>query len=67
MRLYAANHDGRWPDQLSDITEVPIPTNPIDGKAFIYQRHGDKALVTSEKGPHNTPWRYEITLMRKEK
>ncbi len=51
MRLYAASHDGRWPDQLSDITEVPIPTNPFDGKPFIYERRGEKAILTSEMGP----------------
>ena len=62
MRLYAANHDGRWPDRLSDITEVPIPTNPCDGKPFIYQRQDDKALLTSQIGPRGVPWRYEITF-----
>lgn len=67
MRLYAANHDGRWPDQLSDITEVPIPRNPIDDKPFIYQRHGNKAVVTCEKGPRGAPWRHEVTLMTKGK
>ena len=36
MRLYAATHDGQWPDRLSDITEVPIPVNPFDGKPFLY-------------------------------
>ena len=51
MRLYAADHDGRWPDRLSDITEVPLPLNPYDGKPFVYERHGDKALLTVEHGP----------------
>ena len=36
MRLYAADHGGRWPDRLSDITEVPVPVNPYDGKPFLY-------------------------------
>lgn len=67
MRLYAAAHDGRWPDSLSDITEVPIPTNPCDDKPFVYQRQGDKAVLTSESGPSGVPWRHEITLRRKEK
>jgi hypothetical protein len=67
MRLYAASHDGRWPDRLSDITDVPIPLNPCDGKSFIYQRQGNKAILTSEKGPRNVPWRHEITLMQKAK
>jgi hypothetical protein len=65
LRLYAANHEGRWPDRLSDITEVPIPNNPFDGKPFLYQRDGDKAVLNSEAGPPNMPWRYEITFGRK--
>jgi hypothetical protein len=67
MRLYAAAHDGQWPDRLSDITEVPIPLNPCDGKPFLYERHGDKAVVNSDKGPMYVPWRYEITLMQSKK
>ena len=67
MRLYAATHDGQWPDRLSDITEVPIPMNPFDGKSFIYQRQGNKAILTSEHGPTGMPWRHEITLMPKAK
>jgi hypothetical protein len=67
LRLYAANHEGRWPDRLSDIKEVPIPNNPFDGKPFIYQRDGDKAVLNCEAGPPNAPWRYEITFGRKGK
>ncbi len=67
MRLYAATHDGRWPDRLSDITEVPIPLNPCDGKPFLYQRQGNKAVLTSQRGPTNVPWNHEIALMPKAK
>ncbi len=65
MRLYAADHGGRWPDRLSEITEVPIPANPYDDKPFIYERHGDKASLTVGSGPINFPRRYEITLKQK--
>jgi hypothetical protein len=65
MRLYAANHHGCWPERLDDITEVPIPMNPYDGKPFVYQRHGDKALLTVEHGPRGFHWGYEITLKQK--
>jgi hypothetical protein len=67
MRLYAAAHDGQWPDRLSDISDVPIPANPVDGKPFVYQRQGNKAILTSQSGPRNVPWRHEITLMQKAK
>jgi hypothetical protein len=67
LRMYAANHDGRWPDRLDDIKEVPIPNNPFDGKPFLYRRDGDKAVLNCEAGPPNVPWRYEITFGRKNK
>ena len=67
MRLYAAAHDGQWPDHLSDITNVPVPVNPYDGKPFVYRREGDKAILNSETGPRGMPWRYEIKLMQKQK
>jgi len=65
MRLYAAAHDGRWPDRLGDIADVPIPVNPYDNKPFGYQREGDRAVLTSELGPPGVAWRYEITLSQK--
>jgi hypothetical protein len=67
MRLHAAGHDGRWPDHLSDVTEAPVPVNPCDGKSFVYQRRGDKAFLTCERGPKHVPWNYEIKLMPKMK
>ena len=65
MRLYAANHGGRWPDHLSDITEVPVPVNPYDGKPFLYERHGDKAVVDGRARPDELAPAYEITLKQK--
>jgi hypothetical protein len=65
MRLYAASHHGCWPERLGDITEVPVPVNPYDGKPFVYKRHGDKVLLTVERGPRGFHWGYEITLKQK--
>jgi hypothetical protein len=63
MRLYAANHEGHWPERLTDITEVPVPLNPYDGKPFVYERHGDTVVLTfAERGPKNWHQRFEITL-----
>ena len=36
IRLYAAAH-GKLPQRLEEITEVPIPTNPLTGKLFPYR------------------------------
>ncbi|MEN6405936.1 MAG: hypothetical protein ABFC77_05635 [Thermoguttaceae bacterium] len=67
LRLYAATHDGRWPDRLSDIAAVPVPKNPYDDKPFVYHRDGDRATLTSENGPKGDPWQYDITLKSKGK
>ena len=67
MRLYAGTHGGQWPDRLSDITDVPIPVNPVDGKPFIYERQENKAILTCEEGTRGWHKRFEITLMSKAK
>jgi hypothetical protein len=67
LRMYAAAH-GKLPDKLSEITEVPVPVNPFDGKPLTYRRDGDKAELGCEvEGPRNQPWRLEITLVGKGK
>jgi hypothetical protein len=45
MRLYAAAHEGKFPKQLSDITLVPVPDDPVAHKAFVYTRTGAKAVL----------------------
>jgi hypothetical protein len=67
LRLYAAAHDGKLPAALSDITEVPLPLDPVTGKAFDYKVEGDKATLSAPPpageppGPANT-LRYELTM-----
>jgi hypothetical protein len=34
LRMYAAAHDGKLPDNLDDVTEAPIPSDPGTGKPF---------------------------------
>ena len=66
LRLYAARHDGRLPEKLSDVTEVPIPINPLTGKAFGYQLDG-KTAVLDAVGPPDAAFveRYRITIVVK--
>ncbi|MCH8923200.1 MAG: hypothetical protein IIA67_08655 [Planctomycetes bacterium] len=66
LRLYAARHDGRLPEKLSDVTEVPIPINPLTGKAFGYQLDGKTAVLNAD-GPPNARYieRYRITIAEK--
>ena len=67
IRLYAAAH-GQLPSKLDDL-EVPVPTDPVTGKAFEYRLAGDKALLTGptpagERPHESNTLRYEITLRR---
>ena len=66
IRLYGAAHDGRLPDKLDDVTEVPIPPDPTTGKPFVYQRTGQGAILESPGGK-NLGLRYEITFAPKGK
>jgi hypothetical protein len=72
IRLYAAAHDSQLPEKLSDITEVPIPNDPIHGTAFIYNRLEGNMAILESPAPINFPlkdyWlRYEIHIESKGK
>jgi len=45
LRHYAASHNGKFPNELSDVTEVPVPIDPVTQKPFIYRRAGSKAAL----------------------
>jgi hypothetical protein len=69
IRLYAAAHDGKLPSLLGDVTEVPIPVDPMTGKAFDYQMVGDRAVLQALPPPGQQPNQYntviyELTLQR---
>ena len=64
LRLYGAAHEGRLPKKLADVTEVPVPIDPVTGKAFAYSLDGDTAVLEAP-APPNRPQRgfalrYEI-------
>lgn len=65
IRMYAAEHDGTLPSSLTEITQVPVPSDPMHGRAFRYQVAGGKAILESPVPPDGGPrdgLRYEITL-----
>ena len=65
LRLYAAAHDGKFPDELSNVTEVPVPDDPVTRKPFVYQRTGAKAVLEApalEGATAKEAIRYELTL-----
>jgi hypothetical protein len=51
IRLYAATHDGKLPQALADIKEVPLPVDPFTGKgldawyAVAAEPGGDRAVL----------------------
>ncbi len=71
LRLYGAAHN-RLPDELSDITEVPVPADPVTGSPFVYRRSGDNARLEAPPPAGEWPgrfgtWRYDIQFVPKGK
>jgi hypothetical protein len=70
IRLYAAAHDGKLPPALDAVTEVPIPVDPMTGKAFTYRVSGERATLYAppppgeQAMPNYNILNYELTLRR---
>ncbi len=67
LRLYAAGHGGKLPAALRDVTELPVPADPITGKPFTYEATGDHARLsaaapTDEPLPALQKLVYEVTM-----
>lgn len=67
LRLHAAANQGRFPEKLSEIKVVPVPEDPILGKAFKYTKAGDRAALIGPapegEGAHSgNTIHYEMTL-----
>jgi hypothetical protein len=67
--MYAASHDGKFPATLDDITEVPVPTDPLTGEPFPYRLEGATARIEPEL-PRGLPVQrfgkhYELTVRGK--
>lgn len=63
LRLHAADHDGQLPATLDEVKAVPVPADPITGRAFEYRRDGAAAILG---GPNplksRRPSSYRITV-----
>ncbi len=67
VRLYAASHDDELPRSLDDVTQVPIPLNPVTGEPFNYQVFADKAVLWAPVDPQEKverALRYELSIAR---
>jgi hypothetical protein len=54
IRFYAADHDGTLPPTLGAIKEVPVPLDPVTGKAFEYELRGKVAKLRAPPPPDQT-------------
>jgi len=66
LRLYAGTHNGKFPNELSDVTEFSIPDDPVQKKPFAYSRSGSKAVLEAPapKGADaKEAMRYELNLI----
>jgi hypothetical protein len=50
IRLHAATHQG-FPGRLEEITEAPVPIDPMTGQPFGYRVDGDHATLTAPYAP----------------
>jgi hypothetical protein len=55
LRMYAAAHNGELPATLDEITEVPIPLNPVTGRPFPYHLEGKTAVLDADGGLTTRP------------
>ncbi len=46
LRMYAAQN-GKWPAVAADVTDVPLPDDPMTGKPFEYRVQENKAVVAA--------------------
>jgi hypothetical protein len=68
VRLYAAAH-GPLPKALDDITEVPIPSDPVTGRPFQYTAAGDVFTLygpppSGEEAREGNTIHYQVTVKR---
>jgi hypothetical protein len=68
LRLHAAEHDGKLPARLADVS-VPLPVDPANGKPFVYAVEGTTAHIRggSLRGKEPEPGcgaHYEVILRK---
>jgi hypothetical protein len=68
LRLHAAQHNGKLPAKLADVT-VPLPVDPFTGKPFRYEVVGNTAHLrgTPPSGMEKVPAfniHYEVILQK---
>jgi hypothetical protein len=63
LRMYAAEHIGKLPKSLDEITTVPVPRNPATGKPFEYRVNSKTAVLDLPPSDGlNVSRRFEIQI-----
>jgi hypothetical protein len=60
LRLHAAEHNGKLPASLAEVTAVPVPVDPATGGAFEYRLEGKTAILRPAKVADQ--FQYELTI-----
>ena len=65
LRSYAADHGGQLPAKLADVTDTPVPDNPVTGKPFEY-RLVDGVATLADHDPllADRPLEYTVRIRR---
>jgi hypothetical protein len=67
LRDYLAKHDGRPPERLDQITDLPLPTDPMTDQLFAYHLSGMTATLDAPAPPGRSPysgWRFDLTFAK---
>jgi len=65
LRLYAAAHEGKLPNRLSDFTTFDIPDDPVTETPFVYSGSDKHAVLEApapKGGREKDAMRYEISV-----
>ena len=62
IRSYAAAHNGELPARLADVTDTPVPPNPVTGKPFEYRV--ENGTVTLSDSQTLEPLTYTIRIRK---
>jgi len=67
IRNYAATHDGRLPEKLTDIKDLELPMDLMNDKAFVYRRTTTGAVLETEMAEGEDEGdiiRYQVVLKK---
>jgi hypothetical protein len=64
IRAHLARHEGRLPEELEAVDELPVPIDPVTGKLFVYHFEGPMAVLLGEGTELVEPVEYHLHAVR---